>query len=772
MPARLSACLPALCCWLILTTLAHAQQGACPSVRLADTELNSTTGELQFSLLARDLDCSIIENLGNDDVQLIESIEFGDTSRLAITDMVYAPLYDTVNMKADTAQILFLLDRSERVSREATDLQLALISDFLNRYADELGPNTNVYTAAYGADPLPPRGGRIGAFLAAIQTVEQAPGEPDMYRALLTNLNLLQAKPGKKIVFVLSDGLHVSDPERYPADGPRLPPTLDDVLLTIDGMADRLYLFPITLEGATPEATDGLNALSEATSYLDDLPGHGYLPRELEWTIRNQSRLVRSHLAIGVSTTPVFKGELRQYCLFDGDRLRPNCAYFRAGTWSNPAGAVVEEGVIDYLGYSGVGLILVGGMLGLFALLFPKLRVWQFEREYVVPFQPEPNHTVFDPATREPIRAGELVVAVCRMPVPLQTWQECNGQCPHYPECTKNTLQCDGAGVGESQEFFQATGSNRPLNWIWFGALGGFVGWLIYAIVDLLFAGSTPSVASGLEQFAERYIGSVDSASMLSDSLIGACFGTGLVLLLSIMEERIQSRRFSYRRVLLRTLTGTVLSLITFGAGAWLQAADIIGLPLVAAAITWMVFGLGVGTVLSVNSSVPLRRGLIGGVLGGLAGFGVYWVVSGLSQDYLLAKVFSLTFAGGVLGGILDSVIHLAEDFYVEYVRPVEYGRHKVPLSKWLTGGWDIIIGTQPGSQIYVKWPDEAVEPEHAKLTLEGGKVYLIPFAETLINGNIVSGEKRTQLQDGDTIQLGRRSQTEMRFRMSQVPVE
>jgi hypothetical protein len=184
---------------------------------------------------------------------------------------------------------------------------------------------------------------------------------------------------------------------------------------------------------------------------------------------------------------------------------------------------------------------------------------------------------------------------------------------------------------------------------------------------------------------------------------------------------------------------------------------------MVAAAISWLAFGLGLGTVLSLRSSIDVRRGVVGGVLAGLVGFVVYVLFEQWLSADLVGKVISLLATGALLGLVLDTVVKLAEHYEIEYIAPSNY-RRRVPLSKWLKNEWSIMIGSQPGSQVYVKWPDEEVLPEHAQIRLEGGRVYLVPQGETLINGQIINGEKRTQLEDGDLIQLGRRGLTQMRF--------
>lgn len=763
MPYRLLAILLALFSVLLAFPLVGQEQ--CPAIRLVDVGLNPVTGDLRLDLLARDADCGIINSLDQNDVQVIEGIALKDTQRVSITEITYDPIYDTVDLKADTVQLLFLLDRSELTTKKDIDAQITLINNFFNQYEEQLGANAFFYLSTFGADPGPVVGGESGDFIGRLVREGSRPGRPDLFRALIYSLHALEELPGQKFLFLFSKGDHVPNSDRYSPEGARLPPGIDLVLNKVENLGKELYLFPISPDLPSEEGEELLERLTNQTVYLDDVVSAGYLPRELDWTIKNQSRLVRTHRATAVSNSPIFKGELREYCLYENARNSPDCKEFRAGSWSNPAGPVMQADNLDYLSHGLAGAVGILLLLGVFALLFPQIRQWQFQREHVVPFQPQPGRTVFDPATREPIAAGELVVDICRMPIPLTTWKECDNQCPHFPECTKNTLQCKGEGVQTEQPFFRPTGNNRTLNWIWFGAAGGFLGWVLFALIDLVLSLGQHSLGGMAEKFVRQYTEGASVNSLVSDGVIGACFGTGLILLLSIMEERTQSDKFSPGRILLRTLIGALLSLLTFGAGFLLQATGFIAYPLLAAALTWTVFGLVVGLVMVINSSIIVKRGIIGGLLAGLAGFVIYWFISGISDDFLLAKLLSLILAGAVLGWVLDTVINLAEDYYIEILQPSEYSRNRVPLSKWLKTDYEIVIGTLPGSQVYIKWPDEEVEAEHARIKLDGGRVFLVPYGETLINNRIITGQKRVQLNDNDIIRLGRRSITEMRYR-------
>ena len=163
-------------------------------------------------------------------------------------------------------------------------------------------------------------------------------------------------------------------------------------------------------------------------------------------------------------------------------------------------------------------------------------------------------------------------------------------------------------------------------------------------------------------------------------------------------------------------------------------------------------------------SSIILSRGLLGGLLAALAAFLIYQIIAYLFKDYIGAKLISLMVLGGILGSILVTVITALEDFELEYISPQRF-KNTVPISKWLKSGIDIFIGTDSGCYVYIKWNDDAVQPQHGRLLYENGAVYIQPLAETMVNGVIIPHNRKMALQNGDIIQLGRASQTRMRYK-------
>lgn len=741
-----------LICALALSLTIRSQAAACtPEIRLVGVEVNKDAGYVGLVLLARNEDCQAMKGLQVQDIRVTEQIGTAPARDIQAVVMNLSERFDTLDLKSEPIDVLFLVDASKRGNIAAS---ADMIREFLDRhqaanatyhirtFAETLGEASSI-------DPKSPQ--------EQLANLVESNGEPHLYGALLTTLRELGQKPNKQLVFVFSRGDNVA-PDY--AGLPRLPPREQDVLRAVDALGDQLYLFTIAtsgLGGDAGAASSLLSKLPQRTIRTDDGFAAGKLPGEVNAIFGNDKRLITSHLVQVRTQDSKFSGRERKYAVYDLSEpgASPTFASIRMGSYNDRFSLGSFQQLKDWLTPTLIGLVGIGGTLAIFYFIVPLARRTRFRRQYVKPYVPAAGRRVMDPMTREPIPPGEPVVDRCSMVVPLQTWRDCGDQCPHYPGCTNNNLQCDGSGRGQSLNFFALNGVNRRLNWVWFGMLGGFVGWLFYALI----AGFGSSLINSLT----AVFGYNNASTLAREALLGACFGLGLTVLLSIMEERSESRRISLARILWRTALGGLTATLAFGGGYLLLENGIVGEPYVAAAISWIAFGLGLGTVLSLRSSIDRKRGLLGGLLAGVVGFGVYGLFGQWLADDLVSKVVSLLVSGALLGLVLDTVVKLAESYEMEYVAPANY-RRRVPLSKWLKSDWNIIIGSQPGSQVYVKWPDEEVLPEHAQLRLDGGRIYLFPQGETLINGKIVNGQKRTQLQNGDLIQLGRRGLTQMRF--------
>ncbi|MEZ4990157.1 MAG: FHA domain-containing protein, partial [Saprospiraceae bacterium] len=214
-------------------------------------------------------------------------------------------------------------------------------------------------------------------------------------------------------------------------------------------------------------------------------------------------------------------------------------------------------------------------------------------------------------------------------------------------------------------------------------------------------------------------------------------------------------------RIALRTLACILLSMLVFFGGFYLQY--VVGVaPYVSGLLSWLLFGLGIGLIISASSTIARMNGIIGGVIGAVIAFQVYWgLTEFLNTGFLLANLASMLLMGGIIGSILVSVVTTLEDYELEVIAPAGYQR-TVPISKWLNAGESVMIGKLPGSYVYVKWDDDEVRPEHAEMFREDSSIFVRPVEEVLVNQRMIS--KPVALKNGDIIKLGRSSITQFRF--------
>ncbi len=367
--------------------------------------------------------------------------------------------------------------------------------------------------------------------------------------------------------------------------------------------------------------------------------------------------------------------------------------------------------------------------------------------------------------------------------VPLSTWEDIGGQCPNYPDCMDpKFLGCNGAGAPMEDSFFSRKGMFRQLNWMWYGALGGFLAWVFLAVFNLLDFQGLKALTSQLlppeklaaltdSKLSDPNMYELQLKSLSNDLLLGIAFGTGLILMLSYIVEQSESRQFQWSRSLLRiglrTLLGMIVSVFIFLGGFYLQYGGLLPNLYFSGLLTWLCFGLAVGIILSLYSNIDITRGILGGLLAAFIAYNVYFGISNLFSNFIVAKLISLILLGGILGLVLVSVISRLENFELEFIKPND--SPNIPISKWLKNNQAIYIGKEPGSYVYIKWDDPAVGMQHAQLSLENGIVYLQPLTETLVNRKIIPINKKAPLANKDLIQLGRESTTLIRYREKRV---
>lgn len=762
--------LPAMLLLFAMTEAALAQNNAGSGESdFAIDSIGLNHADYRIELYVRAIRDGVAVSLSNDDMGFLETIN-GVSTRLKV-DKVRAERRErsASTSKPDILNVLFLtgVGTGAGITPDIAQQRKALIQNTVTTIGSG-ATNTYYYVASYGDDTPQPKllndPSQLDAMLADLDARYDQHAE--LYRSIVEATRFMHQQKGKWVLFILTDGKNVENPAHYTTYWPY---DISDVQHFLSQLSLNTFVVPIGI-GANPD-TAFLRLMAQATGNPADTFAINALPFGLRDKIARKVNLQYNNVVSCYPNDPVFKYDKQR--VYTGKWMGvppksvPDSVQYRLPRMETVLGKeFTNASWLERWLYGVAGVLLA---LGIMAYTVPWLEKLNFRRTYVKPYQPIQGRTQRDPLTGDEFQAGQLVVTKCpRQTTSLDSWEYVGHKCPSYPRCLDNVNPCDGAGAPTGQEkFFQGKGVNRRLNWLWFGMVGGLIGWTLFALFKvqafkwynaflLQFWGG---------QFGAGNFTDADIQQLTDNTLLGAAFGAGLCFMLSWVEERSQPRKISWLRISLRTLFGLLVSLLVFLLGFFMQYKDWVSSRFVSGLITWLLFGLTVGIILSMRSAIPLRRGVLGGLGAAVVGYAVFAIGNSFADyDFASVKLISFVVLGGLLGLLLVTVVSRADDFELEYVSPEQY-RQTNPISKWLKNGIDIFIGRESGNYVYVKWEDEAVQPFHARLFYDKGTVFIEPLAETLLNGKMLPIKANTALQNGDLLQLGRESKTRMRYR-------
>jgi len=711
----------------------------------------------------------VLKNEGQLDVSSTQ-ITLNERIGGKIENLTIDRIEEPENLDNDPVTIVFLIDisgsmRGERMQKAKQAVILAVSSASLPQ-------NSKVYISTFDNDISPNQEITANTVEKIVSQIDQRGKDTDLYRATITKIEELKKKSGKKILIALSDGLN--DIKNNPYYRTNQPYPRQDVYNSAASADSSFFLFPVGLGNraevafleesvaATPNTADSV-ILADDPDFLKDI----FLGLVSDFT--------GTYRLFTIPDNRIYLGEPRKLQATWGGVSK---------TFDYKAGAVNNEIDLRYRSrrarlnhwitlFAGGLTAIILTLLG-FALFRPYMDRRKFRKSFVRKYVPEPNRARYDPITQDMLQEGDEVVVKCQQVTLFSTWQTL-GHCPSYPGCTEFVNPCDGAGAGEGErKFFQQKGVDKLLNWLWFGACGGFLAWVLYAVTKFfklpwlsklfhLFFESEGIQAKLMNSKAGRdLLNNVDTVHY--DALVGLFLGTGICFALSFASELSDSRQRSWLRILIRVILSTLIFLPIFVGGFLLQYF-VIELPYPSGLITWTVFGLALGVFLSIRSNIELKKALLGGLLGALLAYHVYFGISYLLTDFALAKLISFILMGAIFGAVIVTIVTGLEDFDLVVQTPSQFRGSVKPISKWLKKGMEVYIGSMSKCYVFIKWTDEFVEGRHAKLIYAEGRVWIEPLAETLVNGVILPEGERSPLSNDDIIQLGRYSVSRLKYR-------
>lgn len=605
----------------------------------------------------------------------------------------------------------------------------------------------------------------------------QLGSDTDLNRALIEKIAEFQSQPGTKVIILLSDGK--DDTKRNPYYRNHDPFSQQDVFKASRSLKKKDFLiFPVGLGDKADEPF--LKRLAAETPTGKDRYIHSDDAHEL-------ADIFLSLMTEAVSNYKVwlypddnhsnYKGEKRKL-FFTWKPSGEKSKFYEAGSDTNPVevgwNTPAKDNIFWLMNFV-IGVLVVSILLGLLYFGIPLWRQREFRYRFVKRFSEKiSNNQKRDPVTKIAFQSGDPVVIKCETLTSLSTWQHI-GHCPKYPNCMDFAKPCNGAGApavgapNDKSTFWSQKGIYKPLNWLWFGTLGGLIAWILFATAQLTFANHIVQWAENLFNqgmvndffsnlhYGEEVLKNVET--LTEDVLVGIFVGTGLTLTLSIVEEKGNGGGIGWLRIILRTFLGSIFCALIFLGGFLLQYL-VIGYPYLSGIIIWLFFGLGLGLILSFGTTIEKRRGILGGLISSAIAYQIYALTGWLIPNFELARLLGFLVFGGVLGYILAQVLIATEDFKLLLLKPtpgIEY-----PISKRLKNSKDIVIGTGE-VDIRTKWDTTAL-PGHLRLFYSSHEVVTEPKGDTLINGQLITREENYKLRHNDKIQLGKSSNTEFLF--------
>lgn len=714
-------------------------------------------------------------------IRFIEQVPGMDIQECRLDILDFAKVIPE-DLKNESVTILFLLDYSgsmkidDRLGKskqtiEAVIDQIDLPSGSkfqLSAFHDEIFTSVDINKSNVEEEllkyPMPEGGGK----------------DTDLFRAIIEKLDELSTREGKKILVLLSDGRNDNLRNRYYEENGKPRPTAEDVYKKIKFVDLTNEVMLLTYGIGDGIDRDFLKELPSITEAEEDL--HYFIedPRNITALLVDQLSHYNNDYMFKVKPTcNEYRGENRtlhvQWKTPDKGSLYDERMYKFGASIEPVYVGVLQKDQLNWFVLLITGLALVFGLLFLLIYLLPMFKRREFKRKYVKKYKPEANKIKRDPITQDIIQEGDKVVMKCKQVVTIDTW-DALGYCPNFPSCMDFADPCDGKGGEEvASSFFSQRGSNKIYNWLWYGSLGGLIGWILYSGMFRL------SKLDGINDWVRSFFDAKDldpttafnnvssfaqnSSAFVEQTFQGGLLGTALIAALTVAEELGSTRKPSPVRISIRVLIAILISFVVFGSGFVMQYVVLDGNVFFSGLINWAVYGILLGIILSINSTIEWKKGLLGGLVSTLIAYFVYYAILELVPNDELAKLLSFILLGGILGALIVTVIASLENFELVYLAPQEYNGMVKPISKWLKNGMEVFIGRSAKCYVFIKWNDEAVEDKHAMLVYENSRVHIIALYETLVNGVIIPENQKVELENNDIIQLGRYSNSKMQYK-------
>lgn len=427
------------------------------------------------------------------------------------------------------------------------------------------------------------------------------------------------------------------------------------------------------------------------------------------------------------------------------------------------AGNVAVEYLIAVL----VTLLTFAFFFLVMKIVVPYIRFLSFKSKYYKKYEPEANvQRRICHYCKQDLRPGQVIVTKCKHWMHKHCWEENGYKCAEFGQNCK-------IGIQEHIEWKELLklSSLKDCSQTIAGVLAGLVSWIIYEICGrggfeglskaiVGFAFGTSDARSSLVQDCE-----VRTSSFL---MIGLLLGFFISLVFRYKDDiRDKTWKIWLKIVGLSVLTGAI-GMIAFGIGAdifcmivsWTKATYI---PWYCSLPAYVLFSLSVSLALTIQSTIPVKSALWGGLISSVIGFLVLYFTRFTGGKYeWLNMLLDFIIYGGGLGASLVTVRMLAEKYFLVIQNGVKAGQ-RIPIHKWMNatgGGNKVSIGMTGDCEIQMNWEkSNKVAKEHAQLYIDHEKT--LPVIKPLATGVVYNSRaelpinRAAILANGDTFKIG-----------------
>lgn len=618
-----------------------------------------------------------------------------------------------------------------------------------------------------------------------------------LYECVDDALTKMQDAKGKKLLIVIGDGENDHNRKKEETIGK------DDLMQKIKGLDESWVIMPVAIGPKIYK--QNLVQIVQATKSLSDSISYGFPGPGLWDEVKSLKEWEWTHTILMKSETFPHTGEERKVFVelgAEGYTVSDSTTY-RLGQLYDPW----NEQANWQFGYFIGGLLCFLIFLA-FAFIVP-WRSWvDFRKKYVKHYWEvkEEGLQRYDPLTKFPFRDEDQVVVRCEHMQSLETWQyegrrggkdtgnrKRKGQCLYYPH------KCDsGHGPSGISDFFSQTGFYKVLMWVFFGVLGGFIGWCLWALLKdadwgylqgLMDSWSLrPEIADRVDtpegatpEDASRIVQETALAPWLYQTLLGFFTAFLITVAVAIAMEASQAkggwRGMAIVRLILRLLgRGIVAGLLTaavflfFGFGQYFLMPSA---PYILGLLALLLMGVIIGRTLTTGTGIRNIRGVLAGLAGGFVAFHIYYIPILLFnwKSFEGPKMFAFMAMGGLLAYILSKSAPALEASEMDiYTGRKRYGTAFV--TDLLRKNEDVIIGRGPTATVRMKmryimehYAPGNVSLPFARLELRNEVVYLVPVIFAAVNGQPIAPNERVPLIDGDIITFDQKSPSHLRYR-------